>query len=440
MALRKLLELLSLTLWKSTSTTGSLSMNEAASVANTAPQQLARQLKLPIQILALLSPIMLQVFISFRDTDPDLEQLLKVGTTFILCRAAEERPTGTNQTNGSHLIQSLLTNTEAMRQLGRVMLTATLSILETLGDLHDRQLYQDNPVSFDSESESDLASLLKVLQDILPELISFIRTWVGPGTIKTLLTVFGEDDSGFSWLLTVMIRIQLQLDKLRSQHMVNLGLCPPNSKNDNGVDTSSRPSTWRVLGGAFTYSEIIEDLYDHLHNHAHPLEMLFSFLETIGYDYQTFLDLLLTPDEKNESSGMLAAVMTVLRAFTERLPDQQRLLERWRQTIHGEDEDEDEGDIEAGKMLRENRHEDYADDEQDTDDGTDIDTDSDFTRGNALPLISTRAHLFNVDFCLSQLASRIRRLHQSNLFPYNPRPLLVVLDRTQNLLSVVVGE
>ncbi|KAF9095214.1 hypothetical protein BGX27_001305 [Mortierella sp. AM989] len=201
----------------------------------------------------------------------------------------------------------------------------------------------------------------------------------------------------------------------------------------DGIDNTGiytfldRTSYYQSLLKRYLIPDEFDDLYVFLCRYAHPLEALFKFLETIGYDYQTLLDLLLTPDDQ-QSGGMLAAVMAILRSFTEQKSNQHDLTERWKQEMAAEDE------MERKEAVLQDFSEDLL-----ANAGIRPNGDDDFHINNNESSLSTRANLLNVEFCISQLVCRIRRLHDKGLFPYNPRALLVVLDRTRDILIPVIA-
>ncbi|KAG0213618.1 hypothetical protein BGX33_002824 [Mortierella sp. NVP41] len=324
--------------------------------------------KRPLEIFTALSPIVLDTLKAFRELDPDLVHFSTGRTTFILSDSPVHNVNDNPKRATAPRISSLLANPEAVRQLGRICLTAVLSIL-------------DNLTIFDGQ-------IMELTRDYL---VPFIQEWIGDQTLQSLLTIYGEDDAGVSWLLKTMSQIHRRLLDLRSlQQSQN-----HNHHRDATVDHS-------------TATHPLDKVYTLLDQYVHPLEGLFLFLETVGYDYQTVLDLLLTLDDK-ETGGMLAAVMVVLRSFTEDSTDQDRLVQRWRQEIQQEQQQLSDSDSE------------------DEDVSTTTST-------------SRRLVLFNVDHCLGQLTHQIRQLHKNNLFPYNPRPLLHVLDHTQDILFTVLSD
>jgi len=155
----------------------------------------------------------------------------------------------------------------------------------------------------------------------------------------------------------------------------------------------------------------LEEVYKCLQLYAHPFETLIEFLSTIGYDEQTLLDLLLVLDD-SESTGMLGALMTVLRNITENTQDQALLLQRWQRELSLETYGEEEGE----------------EDDDDSDDDDEVETTT-----------TRRERLLNTEYCFHRLATQVRTLHQKHLFPYNPNTLLVVLDRTVDVLATILS-
>lgn len=301
-----------------------------------------------------LSPITVRLMRTLRATDPHLETLTRA-TTFIHGSVNVD----------SAIDQDLVPLTscpEAIRQLGRVHLAAALSILEILSKMA-------------MCIERQWSSLVHI-QSMAAKLLSFTQEWLGPRTMTIIVSAYGEDDAALCWILKTMGQIQQQLAHLLHTQQGTLVLIQPKAFNDLCLSLN-----W----------------------HAHPTEALFVFLESIGYDYQTLLDLLLTMDDQ-QSGGMLAAIMVVLRNFTEQEWEQKVLIKRWH-------------DLSNDSPERQSM------------DGSSRD-----------PLESTRARLFNIEFCLARLAGQIRRLQSRDMFPYNPKALLAVLDRTCAVLSTVISE
>ncbi|KAG0261581.1 hypothetical protein BGZ95_004200, partial [Linnemannia exigua] len=322
-----------------------------------------------LEVLIALSPLLLDTLQKFQEQDPDLEDFSAGRTTFIVL----DNPNA-----------SLLNNPEAVRQLGQICLTAVLTILDNL-DLSDKGDEIGDDIRNDRKQIIELTSSY---------LIPFLEEWLGDRTLSLLLTVYGEDDAGVSWLLRTMSRIYRSLLTLKSSshHPSSLVHTTPSTST---TTTPTIPRSSAVL--------LLDKVQGLLEKHAHPVESLILFLETVGFDYQTILDLLLTLDD-HESGGMLAAVMSILRSFTEDTVDQKRIVERWRQEIIQ--------DQQLQPLQQEQAQEDQEE--------------------HRLELLS------NVHHCLAQLSHQIRRLYKNNLFPYNPKPLLHVLDRTQDILSTLV--
>ncbi|KAF9573319.1 hypothetical protein EC968_008773 [Mortierella alpina] len=259
------------------------------------------------------------------------------------------------------LDQCVLNNPEAVRQMGRVFITGGQAILEALLATVRDMTPKSRTLS------SDMTNLLQ-------HTLRFVRSWIGPRSLQLLLLMYGEDDAGICWLLKAMSTVQHQLEEL-------LTVLAPNP--------------------------LVDGLYEHLFEFVHPLEALFLFLESIGYDDQTLIDMLITIDD-HDTGGMLAAMMAILRSLTEQGPDQlQRLVQRWRRELELE-------------MAQGNGN------GQDDEDGSE-----------SLTRMSLLCH---TQRCLAHLASQIRLLDKRGLFPYNPRTLLIVLDRTQAVLSSIISE
>ncbi|KAF9361221.1 hypothetical protein BGX26_005045 [Mortierella sp. AD094] len=373
-ALRKLFELLSLIL-KSTYDEG---------------QDQDKTLQLNLQVITALSPVTLQVMLALSNIDPQLEQLSSEATGFIFA----ENPA---YSSIDKELQPLVSNPEAIRQLGRVFLTAALSILDTLTLMARDTKPGNHPWYSNRHSE-----ILAQIRSIVSTTLGFVRSWIGPNTLEIILKIYGEDDAGVSWLLMTMSQIERRVRDMRSNY-------------------------YQFISEALLIPDEFDDMYNHLFRHVHPLEALFKFLESIGYDYQTLLDLLLTLDDQ-QTGGMLATMMTILRNFIESESDQHKLTERWKRVMAEADEEEKEvvGD------LSDNRHKGHGNADL-------LSNDDKNFHSNHESSLDRRAILFGVEFSISQLVHHIQRLHEKRLFPYNPRALLVVLDRTQHILLSVIS-
>ncbi|KAF8941841.1 hypothetical protein BGZ47_007138 [Haplosporangium gracile] len=335
----------------------------------------------PLDILMAQSPIVQDVLYAFQELDPDLEDFSSGKTTFILpdnnsVHNYTSAATSSTTTTNALQVKAFLSNPEAVRQLGRICLTATLSILDTL-----------TSTSTSTDNDNAIVDYYGQIMELTSKyLIPFLEDWIGERTLSLLLTVYGEDDAGVSWLLKTMSLIYRRiLDLPRTSPLPQL----PQQQHE------------------------LDKICNLLENHVHPLEALFSFLETIGFDYQTLLDLLLTLDDPHESGGMLAAVMAILRLFTEDSSDQERVLRRWRKEILD------------NQQLQLRQLEQHA---SNSECDADIDDDKSHQLQSRLELLD------NVHHCLDQLSHQIQRLHMNSLFPYNPRPLLHVLEHTQDIL------
>ncbi|KAI1316496.1 hypothetical protein EDD11_009909 [Mortierella claussenii] len=384
-ALRKLFELLCLLL------------QEPSIVPATQPkgdcQDTSRDFSLSTHIFDSLSSWCLQALVALHKHDPRLDRFSTGSTMFILAKE-------TTYPDIDLTLQPLVSNPEAIRQLGRVMLSAVLSILTILTTIS--QYPEQGPIS-----DKGVMPLMEQLQVSLPKMLSFIHAWIGSGTLNLLMRIYGEDDAGISWLLMSMCQIQQRLDHLCTHSLFVLQ--PMAKVSSTTIATSATAATTNAAHITLSRAALstLREGYSHLHRYVHPLDAFFLFMTTIGYDDQTLLDLLLAPDDR-QTGGMLAAVMMLLRAFTERISDQQEWTKRWQSRNIRSSRDSSQG-----MMV------------DDNDDPTDH-------------LSEAWMQLCNVQLCFSRLARQIRRLHGKNLFPYNPRALLVVLDRTHEVLSSMV--
>jgi len=327
-------------------------------------------LDMAMRILKGLSPLALRTLTTLMKVDPHLDRLSNAGTTFIL-------PSIPLYNDVEKDVQCLLDHPEAIRQMGCVFITGGQAILDDLlamcRDTNPRLSTHtgERPVALDSR-------ITEWLQDSL----RFVRTWIGPRSLELLLRMYGEDDAGIGWLLKAMSTIQHRLEELAMVLSPNL---------------------------------LVDELYDHLFKYVHPLEALFLFLESIGYDDQTLIDMLITIDD-HDTGGMLAALMSILRSLTEQGPNQlQRLVQRWRRELELE----------------------MAVDDGAVDDDSDDDSDDDADHAGSPTRLALLCH---TQRCLAQLVSQIRLLDKRGLFPYNPRTLVIVLNRTQDVLSSVISE
>lgn len=280
--------------------------------------------------------------------------------------------------DASSSVAIVLSSTGNFCQLGKVLLTSIVAI-------QDVAIHEFSKENFSSpHGLSTSFEMYDQLAEAIPALDTFLHAWVGPQTLQLIFRICGEDDTNVAWFLKISAVIQQRFEtwmalfeQYRTSHT------PPPS-----VQALS------VLGN------FVHRIYTHLHHHVHPAEALFTFLGSIGYDPQTLLDLLMTLD--GHSGGMLGALMAILRKLTEDPVDQQRLRTRWQEAL-------------------EQGH--YGEDDENDDD----DDDDDKEEGGYL--------LWHVEACLGQLATQIHALDQKGLFPYNPKPLLLVLHRTQELLA-----
>ncbi|KAG0026427.1 hypothetical protein BGZ81_006348 [Podila clonocystis] len=277
--------------------------------------------------------------------------------------------------NAQSSVATVLSSTRNICQLGKVLLTSILAIQDVAIDEFSKE-------SFSSHGPSSSFEMYDQLAEAIPALDIFLHAWVGPQTLQFIFRICGEDDTNVAWFLKTSAVIQQQLETwmVLFERTTSQALSP------------SPMHSLSVLGN------FVHKIYTHLHHYVHPAEALFTFLGSIGYDPQTLLDLLMTLD--GHSGGMLGAMMAILRKLTEDPVDQQRLTTRWQEALEQGHYNED----------------DHDDDEEDEEE-----------EGGYL--------LSHVEACLDQLASQIRALDQKGLFPYNPKPLLLVLHRTQELLA-----
>ncbi|KAF9922099.1 hypothetical protein FBU30_007812 [Linnemannia zychae] len=346
----------------------------------------------PLKVLIVLSPIMLYILTTFKHRDPDLEEFSGDRTTFILpIRQNTHDPLRSTTVRDNPKIETILSNPEAIRQLGQICFTAILSILESLAQINiedDYLLFQD------------------VMDKTYNHVIPFLENWMGDRTLPLLLTTYGEDDEGISWLLNIMSRIYRKILDIQSifHHYKQSNAMIDLSHTPHLPAATATTTTTTTTTTIISSIHLLDKIQNLIEKHVHPVEAMFLFLETVGFDYQTVLDLLLTLDD-HESGGMLAALMLILRSFTEDLEDQQRMILRWQQKI----------------LLYQQ--------------SIDLDVDTEDESGHRRDQLEL---LIQADGCLAQLSFHIQQLYSNRLFPYNPRPLIHVLDRTHNILVTVL--
>ncbi|KAF8952813.1 hypothetical protein BGZ52_003703 [Haplosporangium bisporale] len=268
-------------------------------------------------------------------------------------------------------VTSILSSTGNICQLGKVLMSSIVAI-------------QDIVIDELSSSPSSFVETYEQLIEAIPALDTFLHEWVGPQTLQLVFQICGEDDTNVAWFLKTSVEIQQRLEAWMAFEQQRC--------------TVARVQATTTTSTLLSLENFVRRIHVHLHRHVHPVEALFTFLESIGYDSQTLLDLLLTLDD--HTGGMLGALMAILRKLTEDPVDWQRLTTRWQETL-------ERGNVEE-------------------DDDDDDDDDDKEEEGYSLPYIEA---------CLNQLATQIRALDQKSLFPYNPKPLLLVLHRTQELLA-----
>ncbi|KAG0376103.1 hypothetical protein BGX24_008273 [Mortierella sp. AD032] len=130
-----------------------------------------------LEVLIALSPLLLDTLQKFQEQDLDLEDFSAGRTTFIV----PDNPTSASLSN----------NPEAVRQLGQICLTAALSILDNL----------DLPGDANQKGDGIRNYHEQIIELTSRYLIPFLEEWLGDRTLPLLLTIYGEDDAGISWLL-----------------------------------------------------------------------------------------------------------------------------------------------------------------------------------------------------------------------------------------------
>ncbi|KAF9294143.1 hypothetical protein BGZ74_011404 [Mortierella antarctica] len=342
-------------------------------ITTLAPNHSTSSIKVPLLVLSRLGFLAKEAVMTLHGRDPTVEHSFQAWTytNFIQSEHLGD--------DASSSVATVLSSTGNICQLGKVLLTSIVAI-------QDVAIHEFSKENFSSpHGPSSSFEMYDQLAEAIPALDTFLHAWVGLQTLQLIFRICGEDDTNVAWFLKISAVIQQRFEtwmalfeQYRTSHT------PP----------SSSVQALSVLGN------FVHRIYTHLHHHVHPAEALFTFLGSIGYDPQTLLDLLLTLD--GHSGGMLGALMAILRKLTEDPVDQQRLRTRWQEAL-------------------EQGH--YGEDDENDDD----DDDDDEEEGGYL--------LWHVEACLGQLATQIHALDQKGLFPYNPKPLLLVLHRTQELLA-----
>lgn len=373
----KLLELIG-TIISPTNSASSKAPSEA--IALLVPNHAPSGITVPLAVLSGLGSLAKEAVVTLRDRDPSMECSFQAWTT-------------TNFVQSEHMwdnapssVTTVLSSTGNICQLGKVLMISVVAI-------QDMAIEEFSKGSFSSSSSSSSTSheppsswkMSEQLAEAIPALDTFLHAWVGPHTLRLIFQICGEDDT-VAWFLKTSAVIQQRFETWMALFEQNTRLQAPQA----------------LAQSLSVLDNFIRRIYTHLHRHVHPAEALFTFLESIGYDPHTLLDLLMTLD--GHSGGMLGALMAILRKLTEDPVDQQMLKARWQEAlerIHYNEENDD-------------------DDEEDDDE----EEEGEYS-------------LSHVETCFGQLASQIRALDQKGLFPYSPKPLLLVLYRTQELLVML---
>ncbi|KAF9332256.1 hypothetical protein BG006_004872 [Podila minutissima] len=347
-------------------------------ITTLAPNHNTFSIKVPLLVLSKLGSLAKEAVMKLHGRDPTVEHSFQAWTytNFIQSEHLGD--------DASSSVTTVLSSTGNICQLGKVLLTSIVAI-------QDVAIHEFSKETFSSpHGPSSSFKMYDQLAEAIPALDTFLHAWVGPQTLQLIFRICGEDDTNVAWFLKIGAVIQQRFEtwmalfeQYRTSHT------PP-------------PSSVQALS---VLGNFVHRIYTHLHHHVHPAEALFTFLGSIGYDPQTLLDLLMTLD--GHSGGMLGALMAILRMLTEDPVDQQKLRTRWQEALeqghYGEDDEND-------------------DDDDDDDDDDEDEEECGYS-------------LWHVEACLGQLATQIHTLDQKGLFPYNPKPLLLVLHRTQELLA-----
>ncbi|KAF9391038.1 hypothetical protein CPC16_004640 [Podila verticillata] len=361
--LGKLLELIGIAISPSNNVSSILPQE---AIITRAPLHNKPNIAVPLMVLSRLGSFAKEAIVILRNRDPTMEFSFEAWTTttnFIRSECIWD--------NTPSCVTSILSSTGNICQLGKVLMSSIVAI-------------QDIVIDELSSSPSSFVETYEQLIEAIPALDTFLHEWVGPQTLQLVFQICGEDDTNVAWFLKTSVEIQQRLEAWMAFEQQRC--------------TVARVQATTTTSTLLSLENFVRRIHVHLHRHVHPVEALFTFLESIGYDSQTLLDLLLTLDD--HTGGMLGALMAILRKLTEDPVDWQRLTTRWQETL-------ERGNVEE-------------------DDDDDDDDDDKEEEGYSLPYIEA---------CLNQLATQIRALDQKSLFPYNPKPLLLVLHRTQELLA-----
>ncbi|KAG0321627.1 hypothetical protein BG000_003155 [Podila horticola] len=373
--LAKLLELIG-TAISPTNSASSIAPSEA--IALLVPNHAPSGITVPLAVLSGLGSLAKEAVVTLRDLDPSMECSFQAWTT-------------TNFVQSEHMwdnapssVTTVLSSTGNICQLGKVLMISVVAIQDMVIEEFSKGSFSSSSSSTSHEPPSSW-KMSEQLAEAIPALDTFLHAWVGPHTLRLIFQICGEDDT-VAWFLKTSAVIQQRFETWMALFEQNTRLQAPQA----------------LAQSLSVLDNFVRRIYTHLHRHVHPAEALFTFLESIGYDPHTLLDLLMTLD--GHSGGMLGALMAILRKLTEDPVDQQRLKARWQEAL------------ERGHYNEEN------DDDDEEDDGEEEEGEY---------------SLSHVEACFGQLASQIRALDQKGLFPYSPKPLLLVLYRTQELLVML---
>ncbi|KAG0251720.1 hypothetical protein DFQ27_008584 [Actinomortierella ambigua] len=292
---------------------------------------------------------------------------------------------------------------------------------------------------------------------------------------KTAFHLFGEDDADVAWLLHTTLDLTRKLEaivrQLRSTTTTPRYLRVSNMTQSRLIELllffregeslvtapADAPFSTSTTSTTTTSSR-------HVFWGIHSLDGFFFFLQTIGHDPQTVVDLLLSVDHQ-ELGGFLAVTVSLLRHYTSLSPspslkdlsNRERLLDRWqRMTLgtkpwlyDGHDEEDEEAYHEkeyvnnkdgiksrighpTGATTAAARQLPMVGDQDLEPHGADAEAEDEGEGEDDHSMMTTlaRAH-----FCLHEVLTKLQALARQDLLPFNPRTLICVLKEFTDMMD-----
>ncbi|KAF9976067.1 hypothetical protein BGZ73_009165 [Actinomortierella ambigua] len=254
---------------------------------------------------------------------------------------------------------------------------------------------------------------------------------------KAAFHLFGDDDADVTWLLHTTLDLTRKLESVVTQFRSSAAL--PQSLRVSGMTLyrlvellifvrEGKPFSPTVENFLTTTTTTTAATVTAKHHIVfwgiQALDGYFFFLQTIGHDPQTVVDMLLSMDHQ-ELGGFLAVTVSLIRYYLsssspssspEDLSNRERLLDRWNRMT-----------VDAKLRLRGVHDEDAmaesegADIEEEKDDEED---ECDWTTTLA------RSH-----FCLHEVLTKLQALGRQGLLPFNPQVLICILDEFTDLID-----